>query len=105
MSFLLSCPSCGAREVTDFAFGGEVRSVPTNPEARELFRYIYFRHNVAGRQREWWYHRSGCRQWFIAERDTTTNEVFWTAMQGDVAEAVSAYTHRTQVDGGSAASA
>ena len=26
-------------------------------------------------QREWWYHRSGCRAWFIAERDTRTNEV------------------------------
>ena len=45
------------------------------PTLRELGTYNYFRRNVAGVQREWWYHRSGCRAWFIAERDTRTNEV------------------------------
>ena len=30
-------------------------------------------------QREWWVHRSGCGAWFLAERDTRTNEVHWTA--------------------------
>jgi sarcosine oxidase delta subunit len=29
-------------------------------------------------QREWWFHRSGCGAWFLAERDTRTNEVFLT---------------------------
>jgi sarcosine oxidase delta subunit len=33
-------------------------------------------------QREWWFHRSGCRAWFIAERDTRTNEVKFTALPG-----------------------
>lgn len=67
--------------MTDFAFGGETSRRPTErPSERELFGYVYFRRNVAGRQREWWYHRSGCRAWFLAERDTTTNEVFWTAL-------------------------
>ncbi len=76
MSFLLTCPHCGVREVTDFGFGGEVAKRPTgSPDRRELNAYNYFRRNVAGVQREWWYHRSGCREWFIAERDTRTNEV------------------------------
>jgi sarcosine oxidase subunit delta len=76
MSFVLTCPNCGAREVTDFGFGGEVSKRPSgDPSARELNEYVYFRTNVAGVQREWWYHRSGCRAWFIAERDTRTNEV------------------------------
>ena len=35
---------------------------------------------VAGVQREWWNHRSGCRAWFIAERDTRTNEVLSVAL-------------------------
>ena len=26
-------------------------------------------------QREWWHHRYGCEVWFLAERDTRTNEV------------------------------
>ena len=36
---------------------------------------MYFRDNVAGVQREWWQHRAGCGEWFLAERDTRTNEV------------------------------
>jgi methylglutamate dehydrogenase subunit B len=83
MSFVLSCPYCGSREVTDFAFGGEVLSRPAErPSFRELNAYNYIRRNVAGVQREWWYHRSGCRQWFQAERDTRTNEVVWTGPPG-----------------------
>ena len=76
MSFVLTCPNCGAREVTDFEFGGEVVPRPRQrPAPRDLATYNYFRRNVAGVQREWWYHRSGCRAWFQAERDTRTNEV------------------------------
>jgi len=85
MSFLLTCPNCGVREVTDFGFGGESSPRPTERPAslRELGDYTYFRRNVAGVQREWWMHRSGCRAWFLAERDTRSNEVLWTALPGD----------------------
>jgi heterotetrameric sarcosine oxidase delta subunit len=86
VSFLLTCPNCGTREVTDFGYGGEVSARPSErPSRRELNAYNYFRRNVAGVQREWWYHRSGCRAWFVAERDTTTNEVHFTALPGEVA--------------------
>ena len=81
MSFLLTCPNCGTREVTDFGFGGELNPRPlSTPSLRELGRYNYFRANVAGVQREWWCHRSGCGAWFIAERDTRTNEVLFTEL-------------------------
>ncbi len=83
MSYLLTCPNCGIREVTDFGYGGEISSRPTErPTLRELGAYNYFRRNRAGVQREWWFHRSGCRAWFIAERDTTTNEVLLTELPG-----------------------
>jgi len=83
MSFLLRCPNCGIREVTDFGYGGELSRRPTSrPSFRELNEYVYLRRNVAGVQREWWFHRSGCRAWFIAERDTVTNEVHFTALPG-----------------------
>jgi sarcosine oxidase subunit delta len=79
MSFLLSCPNCGLRDVNEFACAGEVttRSAP-DATLRELTSYLYFRRNVAGVQREWWYHRLGCRTWFQAERDTRTNDVLRT---------------------------
>jgi len=85
---VLSCPNCGVREVTDFGFGGEVSARPkSRPTFRELNTYNYFRRNVAGVQREWWFHRSGCRAWFIAERNTLTNEVLFTARPEEVGEA------------------
>ena len=59
MSYVLTCPNCGPREVTDFGFGGEVNPRPkSRPGKRELGAYNYFRRNVAAVQREWWVHRS-----------------------------------------------
>jgi sarcosine oxidase subunit delta len=85
MSFLMTCPNCGVREVSDFGYGGEVSPRPKERPAslRELGAYNYFRRNVAGVQREWWVHRSGCRGWFLAERNTCTNEVLWSALPED----------------------
>lgn len=76
MSFLLTCPHCGPRPVEEFAYRGEILTRPKEkPTYRELGEYIYIKRNVAGVQREWWAHRSGCELWFVAERDTRTNEV------------------------------
>ena len=76
MSFLLPCPNCGPREVEEFRCSGEVTRRPkATPTLRELTTYIYFRDNAAGVHTEWWFHRHGCEAWFLAERDTRTNEV------------------------------
>ena len=76
MAFLLSCPNCGERSVYEFRFGGEVVQRP-QPDAsnQEWTNYFYSRRNVAGVQREWWYNKFGCRKWFVAVRDTVTNQV------------------------------
>jgi len=76
MSFLRACPFCGPRPVDEFAYSGEVTRRPEeSPTLSELTDYVYFRDNVAGPQREWWQHRMGCGEWFLAQRDTRTNEV------------------------------
>jgi heterotetrameric sarcosine oxidase delta subunit len=76
MSFLLQCPTCGPRSVYEFRFGGEAEQMAASavPET-EWTGHYYIRANVAGLQREWWFHRSGCRQWLQAVRNTVTNEV------------------------------
>ncbi|MGI9110675.1 MAG: sarcosine oxidase subunit delta [Gaiellaceae bacterium] len=80
MSVLLPCPNCGPRDVNEFTYGGEASTRPTaKPSRRALSAYIYFRRNVAGVQREWWFHRFGCGTWFLASRDTRTNEVLEVA--------------------------
>ncbi len=64
MSFLLHCPDCGPRDVSEFRHGGQI--LPPGEGG-----------NLPGRQRERWQHRFGCRRWLVAERDVRTNEVFW----------------------------
>ena len=81
MAFQVRCPDCGDREVGEFGYGGETNKRPQpSGTATELARYLFFRTNTAGPQVEWWYHRDGCQQWFLATRDTRTNRIestFW----------------------------
>ncbi|MGZ4430168.1 MAG: sarcosine oxidase subunit delta [Gaiellales bacterium] len=85
MSFILSCPNCGGRPVDEFSYGGEVTARATSSEdERALFSYLYMRRNTAGEQREWWFHSSGCREWFQAERITATNRVLQVAYPGEL---------------------
>jgi heterotetrameric sarcosine oxidase delta subunit len=76
---ILPCPHCGERNVTEFRFGGEYLERPANadsPEADEAWAdYLYLKRNEAGLQKEWWYHRAGCRRWFLAERHTVSQVV------------------------------
>jgi sarcosine oxidase subunit alpha len=74
MTFLVPCPNCGLRSAEEFAFGGESSKRPRPGEpALALSRYLYYRVNSAGPEVEWWYHRDGCQEWFLAVRDTRTN--------------------------------
>src|ERR1700758_3618036 len=84
MSFLLPCPNCGPRSVYEFDFGGEYHERPSNNASeREWAQHVYFRANTNGVQTEWWYHRQGCKLWFLANRDTSTNEVHASFWPGD----------------------
>jgi heterotetrameric sarcosine oxidase delta subunit len=85
VSFLLTCPNCGPRAVDEYSYGGEVTFRPaSSDDERALFHYLYFRRNTAEVQAEWWFHSSGCREWFQAERNTTDNTVRRTAYPGEL---------------------
>ena len=78
---LLTCPNCGARNVSEFRFGGEHNPRPKDPlqfTDTEWAGYLYLRNNAMGVQTEWWYHSAGCDLWFLAERHTRTNKVIRT---------------------------
>lgn len=84
MSFLLDCPLCGPREVTEFRYGGEVQARPAPGSTLATWSdYLYGRTNSAGPERAWWFHRDACRRWFQAERDTRTNAVVRVAWRLD----------------------
>ena len=79
MSFLLTCPACGPRDVYEFRYGGEVLTRPApGSEAQVWADYMYSRTNVAGTERAGWFHKDGCRRWFHAHRDTRDNTVSLT---------------------------
>lgn len=73
--FRIPCPNCGLRNASEFRFGGEITHRPSSADQHEWADYIYNRHNSAGVQTEWWYHRGGCQRWFKARRNTVTNEI------------------------------
>lgn len=83
---VLRCPHCGPRNVSEFASLGEVvdRPDPRDATPEEWRAYLYLRANPAGPVHERWFHRSGCRQYFDARRDTTNNHVYetWALRRG-----------------------
>jgi heterotetrameric sarcosine oxidase delta subunit len=84
VGFLLLCPNCGGRDAYEFRFGGEERKRPSfSATEKEWADYVYMKKNVAGAEREWWYHRLGCKKWLIAIRDTRDNSVSKTFWPGE----------------------
>jgi len=85
---LLNCPMNGTRPISEFVFGGEFREMP-DPEKttdKEWAAYVHNRNGAPGLKKEWWYHGpSGT--WFIAERNTLTEEVLRTYLFGQEAAA------------------
>jgi len=79
LAFLLKCPNCGERSIYEFHFGGEVLRRPSvDASDAEWYHYAYGRRNVRGVEKEWWYHRFGCKRWILAIRDTSDNRVIET---------------------------
>ena len=60
----------------------KARPLPDASQA-EWVEYSYAKTNTPGEHTEWWYHRLGCRQWFVAVRNTSTNEVLRTLVPDD----------------------
>ena len=76
---LIECPWCGARDESEFTYGGEAHIVrPENPDNvtdEEWADYLFYRKNPKGDHLEQWCHASGCRRWFNVQRDTLTYEI------------------------------
>ncbi|QJS99370.1 sarcosine oxidase subunit delta family protein [Streptomyces asoensis] len=84
---LISCPWCGPRDEAEFHYGGQAHvPYPEDSAAltdEEWARYLFFRDNPKGPFAERWSHAAGCRKWFNAVRDTSTNEVLAVYRSGE----------------------
>ena len=76
MSFNISCPTCGDRQVEEFQYGSEQEPRPSHESSdTEWNLYLYSKNNVYGKESEWWYHQYGCKRWILLTRDTISNQV------------------------------
>jgi heterotetrameric sarcosine oxidase delta subunit len=74
---MITCPWCGSRDTSEFAYAGEGNPRPdpatASPEAWR--HYLYVRRNPDGWTTELWRHRVGCGTYLRLERHRTTDEV------------------------------
>ncbi|MFH9001892.1 sarcosine oxidase subunit delta, partial [Streptomyces afghaniensis] len=84
---LIPCPWCGPRDEAEFHYGGQAHvPYPQDPSSltdEEWARYLFFRDNPRGPFAERWTHTAGCRRWFNAVRDTSTNEILTVYRAGE----------------------
>jgi len=78
----ITCPHCGPRAESEFAYGGEGGVVrPAAGDAMsdaEWGDYVFMRRNPKGLHHEQWRHASGCGRWFNALRDTVSYRIHAT---------------------------
>ncbi len=76
---LMPCPLNGPRNISEFICHGEFHTQP-DPDTtsdKDWADYIWLADNTAGVVREWWCH-TPTNYWFIAERNTVTDEIIRT---------------------------
>ena len=82
---IMNCPLNGPRNISEFICFGEVTQMPNPQELNdeEWADYMWMSNNTAGVVHEWWCH-SATSYWFIAERNTVTDEILKTYPASDV---------------------
>jgi sarcosine oxidase subunit delta len=73
---IMNCPLNGPRNISEFICFGEVTDMPNPNELsdEQWADFIWMSNNTAGVVREWWCH-TATSYWFIAERNTVTDEI------------------------------
>jgi sarcosine oxidase subunit delta len=81
---MITCPINGARPVSEFVYGGEMRLMldPQTVDDAAWADYIFQRNNSPGIKKEWWCHVPS-NTWFIVERNTITDEVLNTCLHNE----------------------
>ena len=76
---IMPCPLNGPRNIQEFVCAGPVEPHPDPNRCtdNEWAEYVWLEENVAGVVREWWCHVA-TSYWFIAERNTVSDEILAT---------------------------
>jgi sarcosine oxidase subunit delta len=85
--FLIRCPNCGERDLSEFTYGGEAHNArPTTSETMsdaEWAGFVFLRSNPKGIMAERWNHQAGCRRWFNMLRNTATDDILAVYRPGE----------------------
>jgi heterotetrameric sarcosine oxidase delta subunit len=83
---LIPCPCCGARDQTEFVYGGDAAARrPADPSAlsdEDWSAFLHLRANPAGEHDELWQHAQGCRRWIGVRRNTLTHAIMYSFAVG-----------------------
>ena len=76
---ILNCPLNGPRNISEFVWGGEMKAMPDPATATDAqwTEFLFLEDNTAGEITEWWLH-APTNYWFIARRNTLTDEIIET---------------------------
>ena len=76
---IMPCPLNGPRNIQEFVCAGPVEPHPDPNRCsdHEWTEFVWMEENLAGVVREWWCHVA-TSYWFIAERNTVTDEILAT---------------------------
>ena len=76
---IMNCPLNGPRNISEFQCGGEVKTAPDERTCsdKDWAHYLFLEDNIAGEVVEWWCHLP-TSYWFVAKRDTRTEEILET---------------------------
>ncbi len=82
---IMHCPLNGPRNISEFACFGEVAEMPDPERASDddWAEFVWYASTAAGVVREWWCHVPSS-YWFIAERNTVTDEIVRTYPASEV---------------------
>ena len=90
---IINHPLLGPRDSEEFVYLGSADLInrPTNWEsevaAEDFYQYLYIRENIAGDNRELWYHEQGDQSWLVVTRCTLTHEIKSVELAQDVSRA------------------
>lgn len=82
---IMPCPLNGPRNISEFICRGEVSEMPDPAGMSDdaWADFVWLSNNTAGVVREWWCH-TPTSYWFIAERNTVTDEILKTYPASEV---------------------
>ncbi len=82
---IMRCPLNGPRNISEFTCFGEVVEMPDTGRVadNDWAQFVWFATTTPGVVREWWCHLP-TSYWFIAERNTVTDEIVRTYPASEV---------------------